>query len=171
MRQNRYNLDINSSVAGRPSQRAIPASGTPLLCPSDTAGLLVLIDSLDGMPEQPQTVIWLNDLQRFLFGEPGERAAAALSYCLAIRPGTIAVGTVWQDYWHELTRRDRPHNPAAASRALLESPHVRRINVSDHFDTAQQDALRRQVHDPRMKAALDAGGARGLCCAKTLRVA
>jgi hypothetical protein len=132
-----------------------------VLYPGDTAGLLAVLDMPGAGAELPAAVIWLNDIHQFLFGEPGARAATRLTHLLATVPGTIAVGTIWPNYWDEFTTRDQPHDPTAAARTLLESPQVRRIAVSDHFDAAQLAALRRDARDPRLKAALDAGGAHG----------
>ncbi|AVV46694.1 hypothetical protein C6376_40500 [Streptomyces sp. P3] len=132
------------------------APNQPLLRPATAEDLLDLLRS-DRITSG--TVLWLNESQRFLFGDDGERAAAALRRLLERRLGVVAVGTLWTDpYWHELTR------PATIghdqSRALLTAPATRRIPVrgalSDR-ERADWAELARLQGDRRLYEALAAG--------------
>nr|WP_281181464.1 trypsin-like peptidase domain-containing protein [Streptomyces aurantiacus] len=93
----------------------------------------------------PRTVIWLNEAQLYLSPRPyGEQVSAALQELLAeekIGP-LLILGSLWPDYWKELTADPVPGDPTpfAAARALLGLATV--IHVPDTFSE----------HDLRMHA-------------------
>ncbi|MEU4878133.1 hypothetical protein [Streptomyces sp. NPDC021608] len=128
----------------------------PLLRPATAEDLRDLLRS-DRVTKG--TVLWLNESQRFLFGDDGERAAAALRRLLERRLGVVAVGTLWTDpYWHELTRPGTVGHDQ--SRALLTAPATQRIPVrgalSDR-ERADWAELARLRGDRRLGEALAAG--------------
>ncbi|MEU2718609.1 hypothetical protein [Streptomyces sp. NPDC007205] len=129
--------------------------------PADRASLL------NGLKRQKclaHTVLWLNELQRYLYTphapEQGEQAAAALTDFLhtAGRGPALIVGTLWRDPLRTLSTpsKEDPHQNA---RALLRSGTV--IPVAEDFDEAALADLRRlAVHDARLAEALGKGGTR-----------
>ena len=118
---------------------------------------------LAGLPDvPPDTVIWLNEIHRYLLLEQGESVAATLRELLADRGRgpVLVVGTAWLDRWNLLTRvpplgEPDPHEQA---RRLL----GRGIFVPKAFCGAEEigRARRAASADPRwaivMKRAEDA---------------
>ncbi|MFD7416000.1 hypothetical protein [Kitasatospora purpeofusca] len=132
------------------------APDQPLLRPATAEDLLELLRS-DRITSG--TVLWLNETQRFLYGDDGERAAAALRRLLERRPGVAAVGTLWTDpYWQELTRPGTSGHDQ--SRALLFAPATRRIPVRGALSDPERAGwaeLARMQGDRRLSEALAAG--------------
>lgn len=100
----------------------------------------------------PRTVLWLDELQRYLGGERGLTAGCVRAL---IRAGTVVVGTLWPG---EYTTRTTPRWPGAVDpyvrdRELLDMAHV--IDVADAF-TASENQQARSIADGdlRIRAAL-----------------
>ena len=109
----------------------------PLVCPIDSVELAELVASRS---LQPQTVLWLDEMQVYLQGADGERAAAAVRRVLAKCESIVVIGTMWISHWDLLTSQDKASGdylyPGAAQ--LLNS--AVRINVPDSF-SGDQEAL------------------------------
>ncbi|MFF5307674.1 hypothetical protein ACFY5F_50895 [Streptomyces sp. NPDC013161] len=130
--------------------------------PADRASLL---DRLQRQQSQARTVLWLNELQRFLYTphtpEQGERAAAALTDLLHTpgRGPTLIVGTLWRDPLTTLSAVSGHGDPHQTARALLHSGTV--IPVAEDFnEAALTDVRRLAAHDARLSEALEKGGTR-----------
>ena len=127
--------------------------------PFDPTGPDALLHALDRVG--PQTVIWLNEAQRYLGGDAGmdnasadpelkERVAAGLRSLLVDhdRGPVLIMATVWPDYWTRLT-----HRPAsgpdghANARELLTGTD---IGVPEKFSADQVGLL---GDDPRLRLA------------------
>jgi hypothetical protein len=113
-----------------------------------------LLSALRSRRIAPRTVIWLNELQQYLLPAEGEEAAAALREYLQGDDQVLLIGTIWPDYWQELTRlqpgREESHSQA---RALL-LYKAKRIDVDLRFPSGKLEALARQ--DARIHMALQA---------------
>ena len=105
----------------------------PLYHPVDAKELIVLV-----MQQRivPGSVLWLDETQRYLYGKSGPEAARLIMRLVTATARIIVVGTMWLDYWHDLTRKGAPGDPNAAARDLLDRPE-RRIDVVDHLEQAQ----------------------------------
>ncbi|MDH6544223.1 hypothetical protein [Streptomyces sp. SPB4] len=140
--------------------RLVPAR--PLWRPTNAAALA---DLLNTGRLTPGAVLWLNEAQRFLYGERSEEAAAALRELLMTRTGVIVVGTLWTfPYWADLTRPAVDADPHSHVRALLESPVTHRVPVPADLTTAEHSAwkdLADSSGDPRMGQAVRIGAADG----------
>jgi uncharacterized protein YidB (DUF937 family) len=138
------------------------AADRPLLRPHAAEDLLDLIRS-GGIAVG--AVLWLNETQRFLYGQDGQRAAAELRRLLEQRPGVAAVGTLWQNpYWAELTDKGVSADPYSHARALLTSPVTLRITVPAELSADDQHRwqdLAEQRDDRRLVEALHAGEGSG----------
>jgi hypothetical protein len=79
----------------------------------------------------PQTVVWLNEAQRYLSNSDGtgERVAAGLREVLRraqARGPVLVLATLWQEYWDELTvRPPGGADPHAQARELLTGHDIR----------------------------------------------
>ncbi|UUY50882.1 helix-turn-helix domain-containing protein [Streptomyces yangpuensis] len=136
-----------------------------LLRPSTSGDLLSIL--LEGRFE-PDTVLWLNESQRFFYGHDAEQTAAELRRLLVTTSRLVAVGTLWTDpYWEELTRPGRAGDPHGQVRGLLDCSATRRIMVPDHLSDAELRQWRTTAHaeeehgDRRLIDALRAGAADG----------
>ncbi|MEU6436998.1 hypothetical protein ABZ874_22085 [Streptomyces albidoflavus] len=113
----------------------------------------------------PGTVLWLNEAQRFFYGDRAEEAAAALRELLMTRTGIVAVGTLWTfPYWEELVRHSVGEDPRSHARALLESPAAHRIQVPAGLTGTEQSewkVLAASSGDRRMDRAGQAGAIDG----------
>ncbi|MDH6124840.1 NACHT domain-containing protein [Kitasatospora sp. GP82] len=120
-----------------------------------------LRDTLAQDQVAPYTVIWLNESDRYLLAEPGEKAGEELRRLLAEGPRPVLVlGTLRTDYHHQLTARPTPAAPDlhAQARELLAG---RCITVRDEFsDDDLQRAARHATADGRLAEALRHGGRR-----------
>ncbi|WP_161168316.1 tetratricopeptide repeat protein [Streptomyces sp. SID5910] len=117
-----------------------------------------LIAALPGIA--PRTVLWLDEIHRFLGGDRGEQAAAHLREVLN-DPGRgplLVLGTTWPGLWRALVkpRGDGDHgDPRAQTRALLTGRHHR---TPDTFEDADLPELRHlAVADVRLREALEKG--------------
>jgi hypothetical protein len=144
--------------------------GWPVLRPTSRDELLTLLEA--GV--KPGTVLWLNETQHYIRGPRGADVGIALHRLLDTPSGAgtqrvVAIGSMWlHEYWIPLTRQPQHHNEAQEDpylevRELLTLPGVK-IPVAADFTTATDrecDALRRAAEqDPRLRAALAAGGER-----------
>jgi TPR repeat protein len=101
----------------------------------------------------PRTVLWLNETQIFLRDQP--EAAAALRRLLTGGESVVVVGTMWPQFWKDLTAA-----PAVGetdvyyqARELLLHDAVR-LEMPELFASEDLAALRRQLgSDPRLAAA------------------
>ncbi|MFD5146897.1 hypothetical protein [Streptomyces sp. NPDC058401] len=138
------------------------APSRPLWRPADAAALA---DLLAAGRIGPGTVLWLNEAQRFLYGDRSEEAAAALRELLMTSTGIVAVATLWTNpYWDDLIRPALQADPHSHVRALLESPVTHRIQVPVELTPAERshwERLAESSRDPRMAPALRAGAADG----------
>jgi tetratricopeptide (TPR) repeat protein len=95
----------------------------------------------------PRTVVWLNEAQRYLRDPSAElRAdiATGLRELLAdnLRGPVLVLGTLWREYWNELTRSpdEGKTDQFGTARRLLEGSYVR---VPDTFTNAEVSAARK----------------------------
>ncbi|MDZ5446907.1 hypothetical protein U2F26_29970 [Micromonospora sp. 4G57] len=100
----------------------------------------------------PRTVVWLDELQRYLDATPSLPAKTVRSL---IDARTTVVATVWK---HEYTTRTAPRvpdqpDPYASDRELLRLAHV--IDVPDEFSQAERDRAVTLAADRRIRVALD----------------
>ncbi|MFD9907351.1 hypothetical protein [Streptomyces sp. NPDC059063] len=125
------------------------------LVPSPAEALLAALDGI-----APRTVLWLDEIHRFLGGDRGEQAAARLREVLADprRGPLLALGTTWPVLWRDLVKPRRVgdrRDPHAQARALLTGRHHR---VPDTFEGADLPELRRlAAADLRLQEALAHG--------------
>ncbi|MFE0177961.1 tetratricopeptide repeat protein [Streptomyces sp. NPDC059002] len=108
----------------------------------------------------PQTVLWLNETQRYLTGPLGEEVACVLRVLLTDpRCSPILVlGTLWHEHHSLLTVRPPPREPDshAQARDLLDG---RCITVPDAFTDEDLEHLAQLApHDRRLGLALERGG-------------
>jgi transcriptional regulator with XRE-family HTH domain len=132
----------------------------PLLRPADADELLELLHAGRFLPE---TVLWLNETQRHLYGVQGERAAKLLRTALAAINGAVAVGALWsRPYLEELTARGDSPDVHVAARALLDGHRTHCITVPDCLTSQEQSELGVLARgDERLRIALAASGADG----------
>jgi hypothetical protein len=120
-----------------------------LLRPADATEL---VQQLASGVVVPNTVLWVNETQEFLRDQP--EAAVALRRLLAGDDPVVVVGTMWPQFWKDLT-----HRPAAVerdvhyqARELLNS--AVRLEVPEVFADEDLAELRRQMgNDQRLEAA------------------
>lgn len=130
----------------------------PLYYPADARELaaLVMQDRIG-----PSSVLWLNETQRYLYGESGPDAAKLLARLVADTSRTLVVGAMWPEYWLDLTRTGAVGDPNAAARELLDRPE-RRIDVVDHLEKPEIVELAAVGgDDKRVAAAVAAAGTGG----------
>ncbi|MFC5655026.1 hypothetical protein [Streptomyces nogalater] len=118
-----------------------------------------LIAALDGIT--PRTVLWLDEIHRFLNGDRGEQAAAHLQEVLndPRRGPLLVLGTTWPALWTALVKPPRGDgdrgDPHAQARALLNRKHCR---VPDTFEDTDLPELRHlAATDLRLQEALEQG--------------
>ncbi|WP_189844009.1 hypothetical protein [Streptomyces umbrinus] len=115
-----------------------------------------LIAGLDGIA--PCTVLWLDEIHRFLGRDQGEQAAARLHEVLTDprRGPLLVLGTTQPKLWLDLIRPRRDgdrRDRHAQARALLTGNHHR---VPDAFDDEDLPELRSfATADPRLQEALE----------------
>ncbi|MDG9709374.1 tetratricopeptide repeat protein [Streptomyces sp. DH10] len=104
----------------------------------------------------PRTVVWLNEAQHYLAApQIGERIAAGLRTLLADadRGPVLVLGTLWPEYWDELTAR-LSGKEGAAHRQVRELLAGREIRVPDSFDSDDLMLLRASARwDERLAVA------------------
>jgi hypothetical protein len=118
-----------------------------LLHPANAAAVRALHES-----PTPRTVVWLDDLQRYL-DQPGGVPAGLVRGLLT--EGIVVVGTVWSA---EYTARSAPYVPGrndlhAEDRELLRLAQL--IDVPGIFTTDERRRAKRLVADRRIRIALD----------------
>ena len=130
----------------------------PLYYPADVRELVeLLVQRKIG----PRSVLWLNETQRYLYGESASEAAQLVTRLVAGTAETIVVGAMWPEYWLDLTRKGASGDPNAAARELLDQPG-RRIDVVDYLKTSEILELAAVSDgDRRVAAAVAAAGEGG----------
>jgi thioredoxin-like negative regulator of GroEL len=106
----------------------------------------------------PRTVVWLDELQRYLDGEHG-LTGGVLRVLLGARHPVVIIGTLWPDRYTAYTTLPAPGaaDPHAREREILDLAMV--IRVGPEFSTAEQDRARAAAaHDPRLRVALESAG-------------
>ena len=129
-----------------------------LLSPTTAKDLLQL---LKGDQVDNQSVLWLNEAQRFFYSTEAAEIASVLYKSLNRQNGVVAVGTLWTTpYWDELVRPGVSEDPYAQVRELLTGPRTKRVPVPDKLsnnELEQWSKLARANSDQRMRDALNAG--------------
>ncbi|MGP3737493.1 hypothetical protein ACTWJ9_30695 (plasmid) [Streptomyces sp. GDS52] len=116
------------------------------------SGASELMSALARTPRMPNTVLWLNEMQRYLKGTETQPLAEALDTLVntPARGPVLIVGTLWP---HD--HRDLTSDAYSAVTSLLKDRHIR---VPDTFDEASHQELARAAErDPRLAEALDQG--------------
>src|SRR5262249_13249644 len=106
----------------------------------------------------PRTVVWLDELQRYLDGEHGLTGAVVRTLLNAPHPAVI-IGTLWPDRHAAYTAVPVPGgaDPHAREREVLDLAAVIRIDPA--FSAAEQDRARAAaVRDRRLRIALESAG-------------
>ena len=106
----------------------------------------------------PHTVVWLDELQRYLDGENGLVGGVVRALLNAPHPAVI-IGTLWPDLYTRYTTLPAPADtdPHAREREVLDLAGVIRIDPA--FSAAEQDRARAAAaRDQRVKVALEAAG-------------
>lgn len=124
-----------------------------LLRPADATALL---SQLHSGPVRPRTVLWLNETQIYLKDQP--EVAAALRDLLAGDGPVAVIGTIWPEFWKELTARPEAGEQDVNHQARELLVHdADRVDVPEIFTSADLAELRRQLAaDPRLAAAAEA---------------
>jgi hypothetical protein len=128
----------------------------PMAVPTDVDELNAL---LEGHKIVPGTVLWLDEIQRYLFGSAGAKAARGLRFLLNAHCQIIVVGTTWLVHSEELRRKGNLGDPNADARALLEGPFTYLIPVPDRLIREQRQSL--ALTDQRLADAVTASGEDG----------
>ena len=105
-----------------------------------------------------RTVVWLDELQRYLDGEGGLTGGVVRALLGAPRP-VVLIGTLWPDRYHAYTAVPAPGgpDPRAREREVLDLAAV--IRIGAEFSPAEQDRARAAAaRDRRLAAALGAEG-------------
>jgi len=104
----------------------------------------------------PRTVVWLDELQRYLDGEHGLTGAMVRALLNAPHPAVI-IGTLWPDRYITYTampKSGRP-DPHTREREVLNLAEV--VRIGPEFSPAEQGRARAAAgRDPRLQIALDA---------------
>ena len=106
----------------------------------------------------PRTVVWLDELQRYLDGEHGLTGGVVRALLNAPHP-VVIIGTLWPDRYATYTAVPAPGgaDPHAREREVLDLAAV--IRIDPEFSPAEQDRARAAAaRDPRLRIALDAAG-------------
>ena len=106
----------------------------------------------------PRTVVWLDELQRYLDGEHGLTGAVVRTLLGAPHPAVI-IGTLWPDRYNAYTAVPGPGgtDPHGREREVLDLAEITRIGPA--FSPAEQDRARAAAaSDPRLRVALGAAG-------------
>ena len=105
-----------------------------------------------------RTVVWLDELQRYLDGERGLTGGVVRALLNAPHPAVI-IGTLWPDRYNAYTAVPAPGaaDPYAREREVLDLAAV--IRIAPEFSPAEQDRARAAAaRDPRLTVALKAAG-------------
>jgi TIR domain len=106
----------------------------------------------------PRTVVWLDELQRYLDGEHGLTGGVVRALMNAVHPAVI-IGTMWPDFYaaYITLPASGGADPHAREREVLDLAAVVRISAA--FSPAEQDRARAAAAgDPRLKVALNTAG-------------
>ena len=106
----------------------------------------------------PRTVVWLDELQRYLDGEHGLTGGVVRALLNAPHPAVI-IGTLWPDRYTAYTTMPAPGgaDPHAREREVLDLAEV--VRIGPEFSPAEQDRARAAAaRDPRLRVALEAAG-------------
>jgi hypothetical protein len=106
----------------------------------------------------PRTVVWLDELQRYLDGEHGLTGAVIRALLNAPHP-VVIIGTLWPDRYATYARLPAPGgaDPHAREREVLDLVTV--VRVPPEFSPAEQDRARAAAaRDPRLRVALESSG-------------
>ncbi|MFF3067168.1 hypothetical protein [Kitasatospora sp. NPDC057936] len=126
------------------------------IAPSKPEALLAF---LEGGARPEKTVVWLNELQDYLFPPiMGERVAASLRVALSRKSETLFIGTMWPIYWREVMTQASPaEDRFSQSRALL-SGMTHRIDITPDFPNSMLEEHARL--DSRVRIAVDLSNGR-----------
>ena len=105
-----------------------------------------------------RTVVWLDELQRYLDGEHGLDGGTVRALLNAPGP-VVIIGTLWPDRYAAYTALPKPGgpDPHAREREVLDLATV--IRIDPEFSTAEQGRARAAAsRDPRLREALGADG-------------
>ena len=106
----------------------------------------------------PRTVVWLDELQRYLDGEHGLTGGVVRALLNSPYP-IVIIGTLWPDRYNVYTAVPAPGgaDPHAREREVLKLADIVRIGPA--FSPAEQDRARTAAaRDPRLAVALDTVG-------------
>jgi hypothetical protein len=124
-----------------------------LVHPADPAEVAALAQA-----PTPRTVVWLDELQRYLDGEHGLTGGVVRALLNPPQP-TVIIGTLWPDRYVAYTTVPRPGSAdlRAREREVLDLATVLRIDPA--FSPAEQDRARAAARrDRRLAVALEAAG-------------
>jgi hypothetical protein len=105
-----------------------------------------------------RTVVWLDELQRYLDGEQGLTGAMVRELLNASGP-VVIIGTLWPDRYTAYSAMPAPsgHDPHAREREVLDLAEI--VRISGEFSAAEQNRARSAAaRDRRLQAALEAAG-------------
>jgi TIR domain len=104
-----------------------------------------------------RTVVWLDELQRYLGGEHGLTGGVVRALLNAPHPAVI-IGTLWPDrYTAYTTPAPGGTDPHAREREVLDLADV--VRIDPEFSPTEQDrAADAAARDPRLRVALDLAG-------------
>ncbi|MCX4632317.1 hypothetical protein [Streptomyces sp. NBC_01443] len=106
-----------------------------------------LVERLRGGQISSGTVLWLDEAQRFFYGDAGAVAAGELQRLLSRTSGLVAVGSTWQrPYLDELAAQGSSPDGHTAVRSLLTGPLVHLIRVPDRLSQEEQEQLLRLAY-------------------------
>jgi hypothetical protein len=106
----------------------------------------------------PRTVVWLDELQRYLDGEHGLTGGVVRALLHGPRP-VVIIGTLWPDRYHAYTAVPAPGgpDPRAREREVLDLADV--VRIAPEFSPAEQARARAAADgDRRLAVALGAAG-------------
>ena len=106
----------------------------------------------------PRTVVWLDELQRYLDGEDGLTGGVVRALLYGPHP-VVIIGTLWPDRYSTYTAVPAPGDPdpRAREREVLDLAAV--IRIDPEFSPAEQDRARAAAAgDRRLAVALGAAG-------------
>ena len=106
----------------------------------------------------PRTVVWLDELQRYLDGEHGLTGGVIRALLNAPDP-VVIIGTLWPDRYAAYTALPAPGaaDPHAREREVLDLADV--VRIAPEFSPAEQGrAHAAAARDPRLQVALGAAG-------------
>ncbi len=104
----------------------------------------------------PRTVVWLDELQRYLDGEHGLTGAAVRTLLTAPQP-VVIIGTLWPEFYTAYTAPPSDGaDPQAREREVLDLAEV--VRIGPKFSHAEQDRARTAAaRDRRLAIALETG--------------